>query len=115
MVLLNDGPSDASTPKLSGLPKAHKLECHCISLFNSMVLPYSLSKHLVELITPLTGTNNLTARNSQEFVGHVRGHILTEDGVMVSSYVLPLLTNVPTPVAVRVADTRVTRSPHVHR
>lgn len=100
-------PSDWSTPKLYGLPKIHKPECPLRPIVSFIGSPtYNLSKYLVELISPLTGNNNLTLRNSEEFVGLVRGQVLDEKDVMVSFDVVSLFTSVPTATAVEVAETR---------
>lgn len=48
----------------------------------------------------------MTIRNSREFVGHVRCHVLDEDVIMVYFEVVSLFTNDLTPLAVRVAETR---------
>lgn len=99
--------SDECTPKMYGLPKIHKPECPLRPIVSFIGSPtYNLSKYFAELISSLTGNNNLTVWNSQEFVGPVRDEVLNEKDIMVSFSDVSLFTSVPTAVAVEVAETR---------
>lgn len=60
----------------------------------------------MKLIAPLTGKSSLTVQNSREFVGLVRDLDLDEKDVMVCFDVVPLFTNVPTNLTVKIAETR---------
>ncbi|XP_064464684.1 uncharacterized protein LOC135375987 [Ornithodoros turicata] len=83
--------SDGSAPRIYGLPKIHKPGCPLRPIVSFIGSPtYNLSKYLVELVTPVTGNNNLTVRNSKEFVELVRTQALSNNDVMVSFDVVSL-------------------------
>ncbi|XP_064481243.1 uncharacterized protein LOC135394433 isoform X2 [Ornithodoros turicata] len=99
--------SDGSIPRLYGLPKVHKPECPLRPIVSFIGSPtYKLSKYLVELISPVTSNNNMTVRNSREFVQLVRDQVIDEEDIMVSFDVVSLFTNVPVATVVEVAETR---------
>ncbi|XP_064461588.1 uncharacterized protein LOC135371468 [Ornithodoros turicata] len=99
--------SDGASPRIYGLPKIHEPGCPLRPIVSFIGSPtYNLSKYLVELVTPVTGNNNLTVRNSKEFVEVVRTQAPSNNDVMVSLDVVSLFTNVPKDLAVQVAEDR---------
>ncbi|XP_064477758.1 uncharacterized protein LOC135391432 [Ornithodoros turicata] len=98
--------SDASIPRAYGLPNVHKPQCLLRPIVSFIGSPtHNLSKFLVQLITPVTEKSGLTVRNSSEFVELTRELTMDHDDVMVSFDAVSLFTNVPTDVAIAVAQT----------
>ena len=61
--------TDATAPRLYGLPKIHKKDIPMrpiVSFINSPL--YNLSKFLCKLLSPLVGNTEFTVKNSYEFV-----------------------------------------------
>ncbi|XP_064477770.1 uncharacterized protein LOC135391440 [Ornithodoros turicata] len=99
--------SDASISRAYGLPNVHKPECPLRPIVSFIGSPtHNLSKFLVQLITPVTEKSGLTVRNSSEFVELTRELTMDHDDVMVSFDAVSLFTNVPTDVAIAVAQAR---------
>ena len=63
---------------------------------------YSLSKHLVSILSPLVGNSDYHVRNSTDFAKFITTQTV-EDEVLVSFDVVSLFTRIPTNLAVQVA------------
>ena len=96
-------PSASLPPKLYGLPKIHKPDVPLRPIVSSIGSPtYQLSKHITELIAPLTGQTDSFVQNSKHFVEMLSEVCLQPEEVMVSFDVKSLFTNVPVSEALEV-------------
>ena len=79
-------PNACLPPELYGHPEFHKLDVPLRPIMLSIGSPiYQLSKHITELITPLTGQTGSFVRISKHLVEMLRGVQLQPEEVMVSS------------------------------
>ena len=75
--------SSRKTPLLYGLPKLHKPGIPLRPIVSFIDSPtYNLSKHLVSLLSPLTGMSSSHVRNSTEFARFIAGQHLSEGEVL---------------------------------
>ena len=104
--------SSGKIPLVYGLPRLHKPGVplrHIISFVDSP--SYNISKHLVTILSPLTGDSPSHVRNSSDFTRFVAGQHLAEGEVLVSYDVISLFTNIPADLACRVARDRLASRP----
>ena len=91
-------------PLLYALPKIHKQDVPLRPIVSFISSPtYSLSKHLVSILSPLVGNSERHVRNSTNFAKFITTQTLEEDEVLVSFDVVSLFTKIPTNLAVQVA------------
>ena len=98
--------SAGKTPLLYGLPKIHKPNVPLrpiVSFINSPT--YHLSKHLVDILSPLVGNSESNVKNSTQFATFISNISLGQE-VLVSFDVTSLFTNVPVGLACQVAEDR---------
>ena len=89
---------------LYALPKIHKQDISLRPIVTFVSSPtYSLSKHLVSILSPLVGNSEHHVRNSTDFAKFITTQTLEEDEVLVSFDVMSLFTKIPTNLAVQVA------------
>ena len=77
--------TDATAPRLYGLPKIHKKGIPMwpiVSFINSPL--YNLSKFLCKLLSPLVGNTEFTVKNACEFVQFLNYIVLKKNECMVS-------------------------------
>ena len=99
-------------PLLYTLPKIHKPDVPLrliVSFVSSQT--YSLSKHLVSILSPLVGNSEHHVRNSTDFAKFITAQTVKEDEVLVSFDVVSLFTRIPTNLAVQVACQRLQDDP----
>ena len=92
--------TDAIAPRIYGLPKIHKLNCPLrpiVSFINSPL--YNLSKFYAKIMEPLVNQNNLSLKNSFEFVEKIANLNISNDDFMGSFDVVSLFTKVPVELA----------------
>lgn len=99
-----------------GLPKLHKpgIPLHPIVSFIDQIIDsptYNLSKHLVSLLSPLTGGSPSHVWNSTDFARFIAGQYLSEGEVLVLYDVISLFTNVLVDLACRLACERLFLDP----
>jgi len=89
-------PTQKQPPRIYGLPKIHKPTVplrpivSCIGSF-----AYNLSKHLAEILSPLTGSTEHAIPNSSGFAEFIAEQTIGPQESMVSFDVVSLFTNVP--------------------
>ena len=102
--------SAGKVPLLYGLPKVHKPGTPLrpiVSFVNSPT--YTLSKHLVTILSPLVGRCHSHVRNLFDFASFIAYQTLAHNMVMVSFDVVSLFTKVPVHLATKVAQDRLLR------
>ena len=72
---------------------------------------YSLSKHLVSILSPLVGNTEHHVHNSLEFAQFIKHQTVEEKEVLVSFDVVSLYTKIPTNLAIQVAHKRLLDDP----
>ena len=96
--------SASHIPLLYALPKIQKQDVPLRPIVFFMSSPtYSLSKHLVSILSPLVGNSEHHVRNSTDFAEFITAQTVEEDEVLVSFDVMSLFTWIPTNVSVQVA------------
>jgi len=89
-------PTGSKPPRLYGLPKIHKEGVPLRPIVSNIGAPtYQLSKHLAEILGPLTGRSTQHVKNSSQFVQTLDSIILQPEEILVSFDVISLFTNVP--------------------
>ena len=92
---------------LYGLPKVHKPEIPLRPIVSFIGFPtYSLSKHLVTILSPLVGRLASHVKNFFEFASFIADQSLHPGTLLVSFDVISLFTKVPVDLAARVAHER---------
>jgi len=92
--------SDATTPRLYGLPKLHKENILLRPIVSFTDSPtYGLAKGLSSLLKPLTGKYKHHVRNSSDFASSITHELLQTDEMMVSFDVVSVFTKVPIQLA----------------
>ena len=92
-----------------GLPKLHKPLRPIVSFVN--LSTYTLSKHLVNILSPLVGKYPSHMKNSAVFASFIVGKTLCQEMVLVFFDVVSLFTQVPVNLATKVAHECLTRDP----
>ena len=99
--------SDASSPRLYGLPKIHKANIPLRPIVSIIGSPtYALSKELASIFSNLTGLSEHHEKNSEEFVKSVTAIKIEETEILVSFDVISLFTKIPVDLATKVAQER---------
>ena len=99
--------SDASSPRLYGLPKIHKANFPLRPIVSFIGLPtYTLSKELASILSKLTGLSEHHVKNSEEFVKLVTTIKIEETEILVSFDMISLFTKIPVDLAIKVAQER---------
>jgi len=89
-------PADSRPPRLYGLPKIHKEGVPLRPTVSNIGTPtYQLSKHLSELLNPLTGKSAHHVKNSFHSIEILKSLKIKPDDIMVSFDVVSLFTKVP--------------------
>ena len=100
-------PSQKQPPRICGLPTIHKLDTPLrliLSCVNSFT--YSLSKFLVDILSPTTGLSGHTVKCSTSFVDYLRHQSIQDDEIMVSFDVEFPFINAPIEYACSIAQQR---------
>ena len=96
--------SAGQIPLLYALPKIHKSEIPLRTIVSFTSSPtYSLSKHLVSILSPLIGNTEHHVRNSQEFAQFISKQTVEKNEVLVSFDVVSRFTKIPTDLAIQIA------------
>ena len=94
-------------PLLYALPKIHKPEVPLRPIVSFVTSPtYALSKHLVDILSPLVGKTEHHVRNSFDFAKFIASQTVEIDELLVSFDVVSLFTKIPTQLATKVAHQR---------
>lgn len=88
---------------LYSLPKVHKPNTPLRPIVNSLI--YQLSKHLVSILSPLTGTLDSHVPNSSDFAAFITAQTLNPGEILVT-FDVSLFTNVPVELAISVVRTQ---------
>jgi len=106
--------TDATTPRLYGLPKLHKenIPLRPTVSFTDL-LTYGLAKELSVLLKPLIGKSKYHVRNSSDFASPITHEILQTDEIMVSFDVVSLFTKVPIQLPLNIAKQRLQSDPNL--
>ena len=90
-----------------GLPKVHKEGVPMRPIVSTIGSPtYRLAKELARILTPLTGKNTYTVKNSGEFVRRLKDVVINPADKLVSFDVTSLFTQVPLDHALKVVEQR---------
>ena len=98
-------PNKNQPPRIYGLPKIHKPDTplrHIVSCVNSF--SYNLSKFLSDILSPLTGLSEHTAKCSTSFADYLRLQSIQYKEIMVSFDVESLFANDPIEAACSIAE-----------
>ena len=97
--------SDASFPRLYGLPKIHKaiIPLRAIVFFIGSPM-YALSKQLASILWKLTKLSEHHVKNSKEFVKSVTTIKIEETKILVLFDVISLFSKIPVDLAIKVAQ-----------
>ena len=99
--------SAGQIPLLYALPKIHKPEIPLRPIVSFTSSPtYSLSKHLVSILSPLVGNTEHHVYNSLEFAKFIKKQTIEKNEVLVSFDVVSLFTKIPTDLAIQAAHKR---------
>ena len=90
-------PTGAGSPKFYGLPKIHKPGMPLRPIVSSIgAVTYQTSKEVARILRPLVGKSIHHVKNTQDFLGSIKGIHLGKDQCMMSYDVKALFTSVPT-------------------
>ena len=92
--------TDAIAPRIYGLPKIHKPDWPLrpiVSFINSPL--YNLSKFMAKILTPLINSNNLSIKNSFEWIDRISNFKINDNDLMLSFDVVSLFTKIPVHIA----------------
>ena len=99
--------SAGQIPLLYALPKIHKPEVPLRPIVSFTSSPtYSLSKHLVSILSPLVGNTEHHVQNSLDFAQFINKQTIEKNEVLVSFDVVSLFTKIPTDLAIQAAHKR---------
>ena len=99
--------SAGQIPLLYALPKIHKPEIPLRPIVSFTSSPtYSLSKHLVSILSPLVGNTEHHVHNSLEFAQFINKQTIEKNEVLVSFDVVSLFTKIPTDLTIQAAHKR---------
>ena len=104
--------SAAQIPLAYALPKIQKQDVPLRPIVFFMSSPtYSVSKHLVSILSPLVGNSEYHVCNSTDFAEFITAQTVEEDEVLVSFDVMSLFTWIPTRLSVQIARQRLQDDP----
>ena len=96
-------PTGAGSPKFYGLRKIHKLGMPLRPIVSSIgTVTYQTSKEVARILKPLVGRSPHHVKNTQDFIGQIKGIHLGQDQCMMSYDVKVLFTSVPTTKAITI-------------
>jgi len=97
--------SNPTVPRLYGLPKIHKQGNKMRPIVGNINAPaYNIAKWLVAEYKQYNPPNNLSVKNSFEFVDKIQRIELKDDEILVSFDIVSLYPNVPIPEALDVVN-----------
>ena len=109
-------PTEASSPKLYGLPKIHKNDIPLRPIVSSQgSVSYGVAKELARILKPLTGNNNHQVLNSKEFADDMKNIKLEEGECIISYDVAALFTSVPVKSALEVVKKKLEQDTELHQ
>ena len=109
-------PTEASSPKLYGLPKIHKNDIPLRPIVSSQgSVSYGVAKELARILKPLTGNKKHQVLNSKEFADDIKKIKLEEGECIISYDVAALFTSIPVKSALEGVKKKLEQDTELHQ